>query len=89
VADARTGARLTGILARLTTAGYRFSEPEFARVPRALTASTQGADLLRSKRLTAAGSFGSPSWLPTGRTAAEVTQAWRTMAPLLSWLDDL
>jgi uncharacterized protein (TIGR02453 family) len=89
VADARAGARLTEILATLTTAGYRISEPELQRVPSGFDAEHPRADLLRSKRLTAARSFGSPSWLPTSRTAAEVTKAWRTMAPLLDWLDEL
>ena len=89
VADARTGARLTEILATLTTAGYRISEPELQRVPSGFDTEHPRADLLRSKRLTAARSFGSPSWLPTSRTAAEVTKAWRNMAPLLDWLDEL
>ena len=89
VADARAGARLTEMLATLTTAGYRISEPELQRVPSGFDAEHPRADLLRSKRLTAARSFGSPSWLPTSRTAAEVTKAWRTMAPLLDWLDEL
>ncbi len=45
------------------------------------------ADLLRHRSLTASREFGAPAWLATKRAKTQIVAAWRSLAPLTSWLD--
>jgi uncharacterized protein (TIGR02453 family) len=42
---------------------------------------------LRHKSVYASREFGSPDWLQTPRAKTELVKAWRSMQPLIDWLD--
>jgi uncharacterized protein (TIGR02453 family) len=89
VADDRTGEQLGSALAALRRRGFAVRDPELQRVPSGFPRDHPRAELLRRKSVTMSKRFGAPDWLPTPRTATEVRKAWRTMTPVLDWLDQL
>ncbi len=87
VADDRTGPDLEKAIATVTKAGCDVRGEQLTRVPTGFDKDHPRADLLRYKSLTCHREFGSPSWLPTARTQSEVVKAWRSMSPMIEWLD--
>ena len=87
VADDRTGPALEKAIAAVTKAGFDVDGEQLTRVPTGFDKEHPRADLLRYKSLTCRREFGSPDWLSTKRTLAEVTKAWRAMSPVVEWLD--
>lgn len=87
VADNRTGPALEKAIAVVTKAGFDVDGEQLTRVPTGFDKEHPRADLLRYKSLTCRREFGSPDWLSTKRTLAEVTKAWRAMSPVVEWLD--
>ena len=87
VADDVAGPRLERALAELRRKGFEIGGHQLTRVPSGYDREHPRADLLRYKSLTARRDLGCPVWLATRRARTEVTNAWRTMVSLVSWLD--
>ncbi|MDP9094740.1 MAG: DUF2461 domain-containing protein [Actinomycetota bacterium] len=87
VADDVVGAALDRALAAVATAQFILGGEQLTRVPSGYPKDHPRADLLRYKALVARRDFGSPAWLATRRAQREVAKAWRSIAPLTSWLD--
>lgn len=87
VADDVTGAALERALAAVEKAKIEIGGTQITRVPTGYPKDHPRGDLLRYKTLTAHREFGCPSWLSTKKTQTEIAKAWRSMAPLTSWLD--
>ncbi len=89
VLDDVEGAKLERALVTIGGSGFDLSEPELQRLPSGVAKDHPRAPLLRHKSLVATRSFGAPAWLPTKRAAREIAKAWRGLAPLLDWLDQV
>ncbi|MCL2781803.1 MAG: DUF2461 domain-containing protein [Actinomycetia bacterium] len=87
VADDIAGAALERAIQAIAKAGLKLSGEQLTRVPNGYPKDHPRADLLRYKSLVAERDFGSPAWLPTERALAEITKAFRAVAPLVDWLD--
>jgi uncharacterized protein (TIGR02453 family) len=87
VADDAAGPALAGTLARMRRKGFEIGGQQLRRVPPGYAREHPRADLLRYKSLTAHRDFGCPAWLCTPRAQTQVAKAWRTIAPLVEWLD--
>ncbi len=87
VADDIAGTALERALAQLRGARFEVGGQRLTRVPSGYPKDHARADLLRHKTLTASRQFGCPPWLATARARTEIAKAWRSMAPLLGWLD--
>jgi uncharacterized protein (TIGR02453 family) len=87
VLDDVAGAELERSISAARTAGLTLDGHQLTRVPSGYPKEHPRAELLRYKSLTAHREFGSPAWLGTKRAQAQVTKAWRSMAPLIGWLD--
>ena len=60
---------------------------QLTRVPAGFDKDHPRADLLRYKTLTASRDMGAPDWLTTAGAKREIGKAWRSMLPLVAWLD--
>ncbi|MBL1079563.1 DUF2461 domain-containing protein [Nocardia sp. 2] len=80
------GPELETILAQLISSGYTIGGDKLATKPKGFAIDHPRIDLLRHKSLTAGKEFGSPTWLPTPRAAAEVRAAWEQLRPLQEFL---
>ena len=89
VLDDYQGGRLVEVLAALRRSKFTQGEPQLQRLPHGVDRDHPRAELLRRKSVAVSRQYGSPAWLPTAQTAQEVARAWRTMRPLLDWLDQL
>ncbi len=87
VADDVAGAELERALAAVTKAKMEVGGAQITRVPSGYPRDHPRGDLLRHKTLTAHREFGCPPWLPTKKAQAEIAKAWRSLAPLTTWLD--
>jgi uncharacterized protein (TIGR02453 family) len=87
VADDVAGAALERALATVTKAKFTVGGHQLSRVPSGYAKDHPRADLLRQRSLTASRDFGAPAWLSTKRAKTQVVSAWRSLAPLTSWLD--
>lgn len=87
VVDDVAGAALERALATVGKARFTLGGHQLTRVPSGYPKEHPRADLLRYKSLSARREFGSPAWLTTKRAQSEVVKAWRSMNPLISWLD--
>jgi uncharacterized protein (TIGR02453 family) len=87
VVDDIAGAALERALATVGRARFTLGGHQLTRVPSGYPKEHPRADLLRYKSLSARREFGSPAWLTTKRAQSEVVKAWRSMNPLISWLD--
>ncbi len=87
VADDVAGAELERALAAVGRAKFDVGGHQLSRVPSGYPKAHPHAHLLRYKTLTAHREFGAPAWLSTPKAKAEITKAWRSLAPLTSWLD--
>lgn len=87
VADDVTGRDLVRVIAAVEKARFGIGGHRLTRVPTGYPKDHPRADLLRLKTLTAHRDLGAPGWLETKRAKTEIAKSWRTMAPLVSWLD--
>jgi uncharacterized protein (TIGR02453 family) len=87
VADDVAGPALDRALATVGRAHFEVGGHQLTRVPAGYPKDHPRADLLRYKSLTAHREFGCPPWLATKRAQQEIGKAFRTLAPLVSWLD--
>lgn len=87
VADDVAGPALDRALAAIRKKGMTIGGHELTRVPSGYPKDHPRADLLRYKSLTARRDLGSPPWLATKRARSEISKAWRTIAPLVGWLE--
>ncbi len=87
VADDVAGPALERAIAAVTKAKFEIGGDRVTRVPSGYPKDHPRADLLLYKTLTAHRQFGAPAWLTTARARSEIAKAWRSIAPLTSWLD--
>ncbi|MEP6598861.1 MAG: DUF2461 domain-containing protein [Actinomycetota bacterium] len=87
VADDMTGPQLRRTIQAVEAARITVHGEQLTRVPAGYSKDHPRADLLRYKSLTGQREFGSPGWLTTRRTRTEVGRAWRSLSPLIGWLD--
>jgi len=87
VDDDLSGKALDNALAAVTKSGLSVQGEQLARVPTGFGKEHRRADLLRYKSLTCGRELGSPAWLATKRAHTEVVKVWRSMSPLIDWLD--
>lgn len=87
VADDVAGPELQRAIAAVTKAKFELGGEQLTRVPSGYDKEHPRADLLKYKSLTAHREFGCPTWLATKRAQSEVAKAFRTMTPLVTWLD--
>jgi uncharacterized protein (TIGR02453 family) len=88
VADDRTGSQLEKAMTAVRKAGFEIGGNSLSRVPNGYPKDHPRADLLKHKSLTGHRELGAPAWLPTKKALAEVTKAFRSLTPLVDWLDD-
>ena len=67
--------------------GLSVGGEQLTRVPSGYPKDHPRAELLRYKSLTVAREVGAPDWLGTPGAQAEIVKVWRSMDPLVSWLD--
>lgn len=85
-----TGLRLQAIARQLEIAGLPLRSHESLKTaPRGYRADHPRIDLLRMKHLVAGVDHPAGPWLHTGQAKARVVDGWRTINPLLDWLDSL
>jgi uncharacterized protein (TIGR02453 family) len=87
IADDVAGAELERAIAAVTKSGLDLAGDQITRVPSGYPKDHVRADLLRYKSMTAHKEFGAPKWLSTKRAGAEVTKGFRSLSPLITWLD--
>jgi uncharacterized protein (TIGR02453 family) len=87
IADDVPGNALAQAVAAVKRKGYEIGGHQLTRVPAGYDKDHPRHELLRYKTLTAHREFGCPDWLPTPKTKREITKAWKSISPLVSWLD--
>ena len=88
VADDRTGADLTAIIAAIERAGIEVrGRNSLKNVPRGFPDDHPRADLLRHKGLIAWREWKPAAWLSTAAAKDRVVEFFRTSLPLRHWLD--
>jgi uncharacterized protein (TIGR02453 family) len=87
VADDIAGPPLERTVASLRRKGLQVGGEQLTRVPSGYDRDHPRAELLRHKWLTVSRDLGAPDWLPTPGAKREISKVWRSMAPLVTWLD--
>jgi uncharacterized protein (TIGR02453 family) len=87
VADDVAGAELQRAFAAVTRTKLNVGGHQLSRVPAGFDKDHPRAELLKYKSLTASREFGCPAWLNTSRAKTEITKAFRSLMPLVAWLD--
>ena len=87
VADDIAGPLLERTLTALRRKGMTIGGEQITRVPTGYPNDHPRADLLRHKSLAASKDLGAPEWLATPRARTEIVKAWRSIIPLVAWLD--
>ncbi|MCU1657911.1 MAG: hypothetical protein JWO57_2567 [Pseudonocardiales bacterium] len=87
VADDVAGAELERAVAAVAKAKFTLGGAQLTRVPTGYAKDHPRAELLRYKSLTGHREYGCPAWLSTKRAQTEVVRAWRSLTPLIAWLD--
>jgi uncharacterized protein (TIGR02453 family) len=87
VADDLPGEALAQAIAGAERAKLRIHGEVLSRIPPGYPKDHPRAELLRHKSLYATREFGCPDWLQTPRAKTELVKAWRSMRPLIDWLD--
>ena len=87
VADDVAGPELVRTIDAARKKRLQVGGQEISRVPTGYPKDHQRADLLRLKSLTASREIGCPPWLATPKAKTEIAKLWRTIAPLVTWLD--
>ncbi|WP_375503347.1 DUF2461 domain-containing protein [uncultured Jatrophihabitans sp.] len=85
--DDIVGPQLEKVVVSLQRKGFRIGGEQLTRVPSGYDRGHPRADLLKHKSLTASKEVGAPEWLSTPQARTEIAKAWRSMAPLVAWLD--
>jgi uncharacterized protein (TIGR02453 family) len=88
VADDVAGAQLVRAITAVQKATFDIHGEQVTRVPNGYPKDHPRADLLRYKTLTAHRDLGAPAWLATTRAKTEIAKAWRSLAPLVDWLNN-
>ena len=86
VDDDVAGPALERALAGVRRKGLTLNGEQLTRVPSGYDKDHPRADLLRYKTLTAGAQLGAPEWLTTPRAKAEIAKVWRSMTPMIAWL---
>jgi uncharacterized protein (TIGR02453 family) len=87
VADDFAGASLARTIEAARKKGLRVGGYSITRVPPGYPKDHPRADLLRLKSLTASREVGCPGWLSTPRAKTEIAKLWRSITPVVTWLD--
>jgi uncharacterized protein (TIGR02453 family) len=87
VADDVAGPVLLRAIAAVRRKGFELGGHQLTRVPSGYPKDHPRADLLRYKSLTAHREYGCPDWLASAKAHREIAKAWRSMDPLIAWLD--
>ena len=87
IADDLPGEVLVQAIAGAEKAKLRIFGDRLTRVPSGYPKDHPRAELLKYKSLYATREFGCPEWLQTPRAKVELVKAWRSMRPLIDWLD--
>lgn len=86
VADGVAGAELERALAALRRAGHQVDGDRMTRAPRGYPADHPRAELLRYRSLYAGRYWQPEPWLHERAALTRIRTAWRSLAPLNSWL---
>jgi uncharacterized protein (TIGR02453 family) len=87
VTDDVAGAELDRAMTAIARSGLEVGGQQLTRVPNGYPKEHPRAHLLRYKSLTAHREFGAPAWLNATRARTEIVKAFRSLAPLVTWLD--
>ena len=87
IADDVAGATLEATLADKGVRRLSLGGETITRVPSGYDKDHPRAELLRHKTMTVSRDLGFPDWLPTRRTLTEIRRSWRSMEPVVAWLD--
>ena len=87
VADDVAGPELVRTIDAARKKRLQVGGQEISRVPTGYPKDHPRGDLLRLKSLTASREIGCPPWLATPKAKTEIAKLWRTIAPLVTWLD--
>ncbi len=85
--DDVAGPALERAIATVTKKNFELGGDQLTRVPSGFDREHPRAELLRYKTLTAHRDAGFPDWLSTKRAKTEIVKAFRSVEPLVSWLD--
>lgn len=88
IADDRTGPQLERVVADLEAAGLSMlREGALKTAPKGYPVDHPRIQLLRLPHIAAARSFPVRRWLHTSEAEARITEVWRTLLPLMGWLE--
>ncbi|UQX86766.1 DUF2461 domain-containing protein [Jatrophihabitans telluris] len=87
VDDDIASAGLVDALDKARKAKLEVGGDQLSRVPSGYDKGHPRAELLRHKALTLRKELGFPPWLHSARAKSEIVKAWRSMGPLVEWLD--
>lgn len=88
IVDAKAGAKLTAIVARLARDGLSLMQDDALKtVPRGYPADHPRVELLRLVHYAAIGEEKPRAWLHGREARTRIVKVWRACAPLLDWLD--
>lgn len=87
VDDDVAGAQLVRAVNSVRKAKFDIGGERLTRVPAGYPKDHVRSDLLRHKTLTAHRDLGAPAWLSTPKAKTEIAKMFRSLAPLVSWLD--
>jgi uncharacterized protein (TIGR02453 family) len=87
VADDLPGEALAQVIAGAEKAKLRISGDLLTRVPSGYPKDHPRSGLLKHKSLYVTRDFGCPDWLQTPKAKTELVKAWRSMRPVIDWLD--
>ena len=87
VAEDLPGQGLAKVIKAATKAKLEIRGEQLSRIPPGFAKDHPRQDLLRHKSIWVTREFGCPDWLQTARAKTEVVKAWRTMQPLIDWLE--
>ena len=86
IAQDRPGRALVAVLDALRAEGFTVEGERLKRLPKEFAPDHERGDLLRLKALFAVRQQEPGPWLHSPEAAAEVSGAWRALAPLNAWL---
>lgn len=86
VDDERHGPALEKVVATVRRAGFDVRGDTMTRVPSGFEKDHPRAELLKYRTMTGHQDLGAPDWLPTADAGPEIAARWRTLTPLVAWL---
>ena len=87
VAEDLPGQGLAKVITQAEKSRLVIRGEQLSRIPAGFAKDHPRQDLLRHKSIWVTREFGCPDWLQTARAKTEVVKAWRTMQPLIDWLE--